>query len=152
MIVRPEIAGHITEILFDEGQGVRSGAALFRLDSAVARAQVDQAKASLELSRANHERAAGPDAQGRGIAAQPRRGARPSCAPTRPRFRWQATLDKTTLVAPFDGVLGLRRMSVGDYVNPGQDIVNIENIESLKVDFRIPEIYALQLKGARPSA
>ena len=58
----------------------------------------------------------------------------------------QATLDKATLVAPFDGVLGLRRISVGDYVNPGQDLVNIENLEAMKVDFRIPEIYALQLK------
>jgi membrane fusion protein (multidrug efflux system) len=58
----------------------------------------------------------------------------------------QATLDKSTLVAPFDGVLGLRRISVGDYVNPGQDIVNIENLEAMKVDFRIPEIFALQLR------
>ena len=58
----------------------------------------------------------------------------------------QATLDKMTLVAPFDGILGLRKVSLGDYVNPGQDMVNIESIETLKVDFRVSEIYAVQLK------
>ena len=43
-------------------------------------------------------------------------------------------------------MVGLRRVSVGDYVNPGQDLVNIEDLESLKVDFRVPEIYSMQLK------
>ncbi len=61
----------------------------------------------------------------------------------------QAALDKTMLVAPFDGVLGLRRVSVGDYVNPGQDLVNIESIDSLKVDFRVPEIHALRLTNGQ---
>src|SRR5206468_2837128 len=53
----------------------------------------------------------------------------------------QARLAKLTLTAPFDGVLGLRRVSLGDYLTPGQDIVNLEDIEPLKVDFRIPERY-----------
>ena len=43
-------------------------------------------------------------------------------------------------------IVGLRKVSVGDYVTPGQDIVNIESIETLKVDFRVSEIYAGQLK------
>jgi membrane fusion protein (multidrug efflux system) len=51
-----------------------------------------------------------------------------------------------TLMAPFDGVLGLRKVSVGDYVTPGQDMVNLESIASLKVDFRVPEIFLAALK------
>ena len=149
VIVRPEITGRITEILFDEGQGVRRGAALFRLDSAVARAQVNQAKASLELSRANHERAADLLRKGAGTQRSHEEAIAKLRTDEAALSLSQATLDKTMLVAPFDGVLGLRRVSVGDYVNPGQDLVNIESIDSLKVDFRVPEIHALRLTNGQ---
>ena len=55
----------------------------------------------------------------------------------------QATLDKMTLRAPFAGVIGIRQMSVGDYIKEGADLVNIEDIRSMKADFRVPE----QLSG-----
>ncbi|NQV20847.1 MAG: efflux RND transporter periplasmic adaptor subunit, partial [Rhodospirillales bacterium] len=58
----------------------------------------------------------------------------------------QAKVDKYHLRAPFDGVLGLRKVSIGDYVVPGQDVVNLEAIDTLKVDFRIPETYFSVLK------
>ena len=146
VIIRPEISGRITEILFNEGQQVRKGTPLFRLDAAIARAQVDQAKASLILSRANNERA--EDLYRRGAGTQRARDEAISKlhADEAALALAQATLDKATLLAPFDGIIGLRKVSVGDYVNPGQDLVNFENLESLKVDFRVPEIYSMQLK------
>jgi len=146
VIMRPEIPGRITEILFEEGHQVRKGAPLFRLDAAIARAQVDQAKASLVLSRANHERA--EDLQRRGAGTQRARDEAVAKLQSDEGALAlaQATLDKATLLAPFDGIIGLRRVSVGDYVTPGQDLVNFENLEALKVDFRVPEIYSLQLK------
>lgn len=145
VIVRPEIAGRITEILFDEGQQARKGMPLFRLDAAIARAQLEQAKASLVLSKANHERAEDLYRRGAGTQRARDEGVAKLHADEAAVALAQATLDKSTLIAPFDGLIGLRRVSVGDYVNPGQDLVNIENIESLKVDFRVPEIYAMQL-------
>jgi membrane fusion protein (multidrug efflux system) len=146
VIIRPEIAGRITEILFDEGQQLRRGTPLFRLDAAIARAQLEQAKASLVLSKANHERA--EDLYRRGAGTQRARDEAVSKlhADQASVALAQATLDKSTLLAPFDGIIGLRRVSVGDYVNPGQDLVNLENIEQLKVDFRVPEIYSMQIK------
>lgn len=146
VIVRPEIAGRITEILFDEGQRVRKGTPLFRLDAAIARAQVEQAKASLVLSRANHERAEDLYRKGAGTQRARDEAISKLRADEAMLALAQATLDKATLVAPFDGIIGLRRVSVGDYVNPGQDLVNVENIEQLKVDFRVPEIYSMQIK------
>jgi len=146
VIVRPEIAGRIAEILFDEGQRVTRGTPLVRLDTSIARAQVDQMSAALALSKVNFERAQELMKKGAGSqrtydeAFAKMRADEASLALT------QATLDKMTLVAPFDGILGLRKVSVGDYVNPGQDIVNIESIEILKVDFRVSEVYAVQLK------
>jgi membrane fusion protein (multidrug efflux system) len=149
VIIRPEIAGRIAEILFDEGLQVHKGTPLFRLDAAIPRAQVEQAKASLVLSRANHERAEDLHRRGAGTERARDEAVFRLRADEAALALAQATLDKATLVAPFDGIIGLRRVSVGDYVNPGQDLVNVENIESLKVDFRVPEIYSMQLRAGQ---
>jgi len=146
VILRMEIAGRIAEILFDEGQRVRKGMPLIRLDAAVARAQVEQAKASLILSRANHDRAVELYRRGAGTERARDEAIAKLQADEAALALSQAMLGKAMLVAPFDGIVGLRRVSVGDYVNPGQDLVNIEDIESLKVDFRVPEIYTLQIR------
>lgn len=58
----------------------------------------------------------------------------------------QARLDKTQLRAPYDGVLGLRQVSPGDYLSAGQDIVNLEVLDPLKVDFRIPQKAVAQVQ------
>ncbi|HET7033465.1 MAG TPA: efflux RND transporter periplasmic adaptor subunit, partial [Casimicrobiaceae bacterium] len=57
-----------------------------------------------------------------------------------------ARLAKTEIRAPFSGIIGLRSVSIGDYVKEGQDMVNLESIDPLKVDFRVPEIYLKQVQ------
>jgi membrane fusion protein (multidrug efflux system) len=106
---------------------------------------VEQAKASLVLSKANHERAEDLYRRGAGTQRARDEAVAKLHADDASLALAQATLDKATLVAPFDGIIGLRRVSVGDYVTPGQDLVNLENLELLKVDFRVPEIYSRQL-------
>jgi membrane fusion protein (multidrug efflux system) len=60
----------------------------------------------------------------------------------------QAKLSKLAILAPFSGIVGIRNVSVGDYVKDGADLVNLEDISSVKVDFRVPEKYAdLAQKG-----
>lgn len=146
VMIRPEISGRVAEILFDEGTKVSRGQPLVRLDASVAKAQVAQQRAAVTLSRANQERAKDLMAKGAGSERAHDEALAKMRADEATLALAQATLDKSTLVAPFDGVLGLRRISIGDYVNPGQDLVNIENLEAMKVDFRIPEVFALQLK------
>lgn len=53
----------------------------------------------------------------------------------------EARFAKTQLRAPFSGVVGIRHISVGDYVKDGQELINLEDIATLKVDFRLPEAY-----------
>ena len=50
-------------------------------------------------------------------------------------------LEKTWLPAPFAGIVGLRLVSIGDYVTAGQDLFNLEDIDPIKVDFRVAERY-----------
>src|ERR1700745_4140732 len=57
-----------------------------------------------------------------------------------------ARVAKMEIRAPFSGIIGLRQVSIGDYVKDGQDMVNLESIDPLKVDFRVPEIHLKQVQ------
>ena len=57
-----------------------------------------------------------------------------------------ATLQRLKIVAPFDGVTGLKQVSVGDYLKDGADIVNIEDIDAVLVDFRLPERFQSKIR------
>lgn len=145
VLLRPEVAGRISEILFREGQGVRQGDVLVRLDSSVQRAELDQAKANLSLNQSKFERAV--DLQKKGfISSQARDEAENNYKVSKASVDlFAARLAKLELKAPFSGIAGLRQVSVGDYVKDGQDLVNIETVDPLKVDFRVPEIYLKQV-------
>lgn len=139
VILRPEISGRVQAIHFQEGERVEAGAPLLSLDDSVYRAELAQAEAGLNLSRQNSQRAQ-ELFQRRVGTARTRDEATAALRASQAEVALaKARLDKTKLVAPFSGVLGLRRVSVGDYVNPGQEIVNLENIDPIKVDFRVPE-------------
>jgi membrane fusion protein (multidrug efflux system) len=146
VVIRPEITGRIAEISFDEGQKVEKGTVLVRLDDSTYRAQLAEAQANLALSRTNFTRAEDlfKKKTGSERSLDEARANRDSDAAAVALA--QATLDKTALKAPFDGHLGLRQVSVGDYVTPGQDIVNVEDISTLKVDFRVPEVFLTEIQ------
>ena len=139
IVLRPEIPGRVLKIRFEEGQKVAQGAPLIELDPSIYRAALDQATADFSLAKANHDRATTLFAQktGTGRAVDETAAALNS---TRARVSLaDAQLAKATLVAPFAGVVGLRRFSVGDVVSPGQDLVNLVALDPIKVDFRVPE-------------
>ena len=141
VILRPEVSGRIAEFLFKEGQRVQKGQVLVRLDSTVQRAELEQAKANLTLNKAKYDRAS--DLQKKGfISSQAKDEADNNLRVSQAAVEVSsARLSKLELKAPFAGIIGLRQVSVGDYVKDGQDIANIEEVDPLKVDFRVPEIY-----------
>ena len=148
--IRPEVAGRIAAINFQEGQRVAKGAVLLRLDPSINEAEVLQARANLKLARSKYERAVDLSksnfisGQARDEAENNLRVAEAAVALV------EARLAKTEIKAPFTGVIGLRSVSVGDYVKEGADIVNLESIDLLKVDFRVPEVYMRQVKAGQP--
>jgi len=143
--VRPEVAGRVAFIGFQEGQRVPKGATLLRLDPAINQAEVQQAQANLTLAKAKYERAL--ELQGKGfISGQAKDEAENNLKVGEAALALaNARLAKTEIKAPFSGVIGLRSISVGDYVKEGADMVNLESIDALKVDFRVPEIYLKQV-------
>lgn len=139
VMLRSEVAGRIAAINFEQGGKVRKGDLLIQLDDSVVKAQLLQAQASLSLAQSRYRRAQELSREGfiskqaRDEAASELKVQDAAVALNR------AQLDKTAILAPFDGLIGLRNVSVGDYISPGQDLVPIESVDPLNVDFRIPE-------------
>ena len=149
VIVRPEIAGRIAQILFREGERVAKGALLVKLDDSVQQADLDKARANLVLSKSKFDRAEDLRKQGF-ISSQARDEAENNLKVAQADVElMQARLSKLALHAPFNGTIGLRLVSVGEYVKEGQDIVNLESIDPLKVDFRVPELALSQVKDGQ---
>lgn len=143
--IRPEVSGRISEIGFREGQRVKKGATLIRFDTSVQRAELEQASANLGLSKSRLERSRDLFTKGF-ISAQARDETESNFKLAQASYDLsQARLTKLDIKAPFSGIVGLRMVSIGDYVKDGQDIVNLEEIDPLKVDFKIPEIYLKQV-------
>ncbi len=143
--IRPEVSGRISEIGFREGQRVEQGSMLIRFDTSVQRAELAQADANLGLAKSRVDRSRDLFTKGF-ISAQARDEAESNFKVAQANFDLsKARLTKLDIMAPFSGIVGLRTVSIGDYVKDGQDIVNLEGIDPLKVDFKIPEIYLKQL-------
>ncbi|MGQ9365234.1 efflux RND transporter periplasmic adaptor subunit [Azospirillum sp. ST 5-10] len=141
VVIRPEVPGRIVEIAFKEGQRVAKGTVLFRLDDAIAKATQAQAQAALAFSRADLQRAEELQRNNAG-SVRAREQALSQMQEDEATLQLaKAQLDRLTLTAPFDGVLGLRKVSVGDVVEVREDLVNLEAIDTLKLDFRVPELY-----------
>ena len=149
VVVRPEVAGRIATIAFREGERVAEGQVLVRLDDSVQKADLDRAKANLVLSRTKHERAI--DLRNKGfVSTQALDELENSVKVAEADAQLMtARVNKMTLLAPFAGTVGLRQASVGDYVKEGQDIVNLESLDPLKVDFRLPELALSQLQNGQ---
>lgn len=147
--IRPEVSGRIIELGFREGQRVAKGATLVRLDTSVQRAESEQTEANLGLSKSRLERSRDLFTKGF-LSTQARDEAESNFKIAQANNDLsQARLKKLEIKAPFSGIVGLRMVSIGDYVKDGQDIVNLEEIDPLKVDFRIPEIYLKQVASGQ---
>lgn len=145
-VIRPELGGRLAAVHFSEGEAVKAGELLVSLDDSIARAELAQAQANLDLAEKSFVRTqllfkrGASNAQAQDEAQSQQQAARASLALA------QARLDKTQIRAPYDGVLGLRQVSVGDYLSAGQDLVNLEVLDPLKVDFRIPQKAVSQVR------
>jgi membrane fusion protein, multidrug efflux system len=140
VVIRPELDGRIARIQFAEGKPVSKGQTLISLDDAIYQAELARAKASLDLSQNNYERAQDLFGRSAGSATARDQALARQRVDQAELVLAQTRLDKMTIKAPFDGIVSLRQISVGDYVQPGQALVTLVNIDPIKVDFRVPEL------------
>jgi len=139
VVVRPEISGRIERLNFTEGAPVQKGQVIVALDDSVPAAELAQAKANLALADSNYQRTQELEKQ-KFVSATAKDQALNGLRVAQANVQLaEARLAKTKIVAPFGGIIGIRQVSVGDYVKEGQDLVTLEDISALKVDFRVPE-------------
>ncbi|MEP6995264.1 MAG: efflux RND transporter periplasmic adaptor subunit [Acidobacteriota bacterium] len=144
--VSADLPGIVEKIAFESGQTVPAGAVLVRLDTRQEQAQLSAAIAARDLADLNLKRAQGLVAQGisaqadldRIAAEQKQAGARAG--------EIRATIERKTIRAPFAGVLGIRQVNLGQYLEGGAPIVPLQAIRPVYVNFSVPQQQAPQLK------
>ncbi|MGP9818402.1 efflux RND transporter periplasmic adaptor subunit [Salinarimonas sp. NSM] len=134
-----EAAGIVREIAFASNEEVEAGALLVRLDDAVQRADVDAARTRLALDEQDLARARDLRSRGAGTevnVANAESAARSSEAQL---ARAVAVLEQRRLVAPFSGTIGLPRVELGQYITPGTVVATLQDLDTMRVDFSLPE-------------
>ncbi len=137
--IAADAPGVVRQIAFRSGQTVREGDLLVQLDVAVEKAELASAEASVRLAELNLERSR--DLYGK--EAVPRAeldAAEANQLQARARVEaMQATIDRKTIRAPFDGKLGVRQVQLGQFLNSGAAVVSLQAMESVYVDFTLPQ-------------
>ena len=145
VMMRPEVAGRILALGFGDGTRVNVGQVLVQLDDTLQRAEVQQSLAQLSIAKANHKRNQELVAQNfvaQRVLDESAAGLQVSEAQVSLSC---ARLERMRIVAPFSGVVGIRNINVGDFVKDGADLINLEDIGMLYVDYRLPERYQAKL-------
>lgn len=144
--VSSEIAGRITQLPFKEGELVHQNDVLISLDDIVLKATLNRAKAAGNLSKLKYERAKSLLAKGSGAQSEVDETLSASKINDANVALAEAELEKTQIRAPFTGYVGLTLIDAGEYITPGQAIVQLSDINTLKLNFRVPETYYQILK------
>jgi len=146
VMLRPEVSGRIIQLNFRDGERVRKGQLLVQFDDQLQLAQVKQSQAELSIAQANQKR--NQELLAQNFVSQrslDESAANLEVAQAKLALA-QATAARLKIVAPFAGIAGIRNVNVGDYLKDGADIVNLEDIDTVYVDYRLPERFQTQVR------
>jgi membrane fusion protein, multidrug efflux system len=147
--VSADLPGIVGRIGFDSGKAVKQGDVLVELDTRQEQAQLSAAEAQVELSRVTFERMktlVGHDAVSR--AEVDAAAAANKQAEARIR-EIRATIERKTIHAPFSGILGIRAVNLGQYLNGGDAVVSLQSLNPIYVNFGVPQQDAGQIHLGR---
>jgi membrane fusion protein (multidrug efflux system) len=144
-VVSTELAGVVSEINFENGAEAKKGEVLMKLDASQEEALLRSAEADAQLAKTDLERAR--DLAMKKVVS----GAEFDSAQSK-FTRMNAVVDqmrsniaKKSIIAPFDGQLGIRQVNVGQMINAGQQVVALTALDPVYVDFALPEQYLSKL-------
>tara|TARA_R110000824_G_scaffold390760_2_gene587505 strand:+ start:193723 stop:194844 length:1122 start_codon:yes stop_codon:yes gene_type:complete len=145
IIISPEINGIVTSIDFEDGQRLEKDATIISIDSGSLKARTMQAEARLTLTRANFDRAQRLRKQGSGTARALDEALNDMRSAEADLAAAKADLDKANIVAPFTGIIGLRQVSLGQYLKAGDTIATLADVDHLRIDFRVSEVFLTEI-------
>ena len=144
--LHPEASGRLIFLNVPEGKKVTAGTVIARVNDADLKAQVEKSKSLLDLAQKTEDRYKqllainGINQSDYDISLNAVKGYKADIEYN------QALLEKTVLKAPFDGIVGLRQVSLGAYVSPTTLIATMQQLSKIKIDFTLPEQYGTILK------
>jgi membrane fusion protein (multidrug efflux system) len=139
--VATEVAGTVREILFQSGTEVAAGAPLVRLDASAEQARLRSLEAQAALARTTYDRDVRLNAQGHVSEARLDTSKSALDSLLAQVEEQKALIAKKTIVAPFAGKLGIRKVNLGEYVAAGTPMVDLQQVDPIYVDFSVPERY-----------
>jgi membrane fusion protein (multidrug efflux system) len=144
-IIAAELGGVVSDIKFENGGVAKKGDVIMKLDASQEEALLRSAEAEAELARTDLDRA-------QGLASQ-KVVSKAELDAAESKFRrltaivdqMRSNIRKKTLVAPFDGHVGIRQVNVGQMINAGQQVVALTSLDPVYVDFALPQQHLAQL-------
>jgi len=147
--LRPEVDGRIVDFLIHEGQEVDQGTPLFKVDDAQLKAQVAQLEAKRDLANQALARAKELAQQNASSAADLEQAEATARAAQAEYDLQRIRLDRTTVRAPFAGIVGQRYVSLGDYVTNTTKLASLQTVNPQRAAFQVPERFARQLRAGQ---
>src|SRR5437773_3221543 len=146
-VVSSELGGVVSKIGFENGGAAKKGDLLLQLDASAEEALLRSAEAEAELGRQDLERT-------RGLASH-KVDSKAELDAAESKFRrltavvdqMHSNIRKKTIVAPFDGQLGIRQVNVGQMINAGQQVVSLQSLDPVYVDFAVPQQHLQNLSA-----
>jgi membrane fusion protein (multidrug efflux system) len=139
--LHPEVSGKIAKIYYKEGETVKEGAPLFKIDDALYKAKFKEAEARVAVNKAQYDRAAKLLERNFGTIAAKDQALADLLVSEAVLEEAKINLENTVIKAPFEGVMDFSKVSVGDAVSSSIDLAKIVDLDPINVDFSIPESY-----------
>ena len=134
-----ETTGVVKEIAFKANQRIEQGALLVQLDDAQQQADLTAQRASAALDQQNLKRAQELQKRGVGAETSVEQAQAAAAASAAQGAKLEAVLEQKKLVAPFKGTLGIPRIDVGQFVQPGTTVATLQDLDTMRADFSVPE-------------
>lgn len=148
--LRAEVAGRVVSLGFSEGSAVRQGQTLVTLDTGVLEAQIEGARTRRDLARVQAERRRELYGIG-GLSRQALDEAESAARVLDAELaELSAEVRRRRIVAPFSGQIGLREVSQGAYLSPGDRVATLRVTAQLRLEFTVPERYLGQVRTGEP--
>jgi membrane fusion protein, multidrug efflux system len=145
IVIKSEIAGRITKLNFQSGTFVAAGTPLLEINSDILQATLEQSETDLQLKKVTFARIVTLYQKGAFSKADYDKAKADLDSARAITEQNKAKLKQAFIAAPFTGKLGLAKVNLGDFVNAGQEIVSLQSLDPIYIDFSVPETYLGQL-------
>jgi membrane fusion protein (multidrug efflux system) len=134
-----ETTGIVQSVNFVANQKVAAGALLVQLDDTQQRADLTAQRASAALDQQNLQRALELQKRGVGSETSVEQAQAAASASQAQVAKLEAVVEQKRLIAPFDGTMGIPRVDLGQFIQPGTTVATLQNLDVLRADFSVPE-------------